>query len=239
MVGTLPVRAGADVMLVTDAGRLIRIGADSVRITGRQATGVTLFRVSDGEAVTAVFPVVEAVAGLEDADPDVTRTTQCCPIRVTPMERAMPTPTTTPLPARPLDRHTGIYPGTFDPVTNGHMDIIHRAARILDRLVVGVAANDGKGPIFPIEERMELVRAETDAIAARTGCSIEVTSFRGLLVEFARVEWRNRDHPRPARRQRFRLRVPDGRHELPAGPGDRDGVPDRQRARTSSSRPAS
>ena len=70
VVGTLPVRAGADVMLVTDAGRLIRIGADSVRITGRQATGVTLFRVSEGEAVTAVFPVVEAVAGLEDADPD-------------------------------------------------------------------------------------------------------------------------------------------------------------------------
>ena len=85
-----------------------------------------------------------------------------------------------------LDRHTGIYPGTFDPVTNGHIDIISRAARILDRLVVGVAANAGKGPIFPIEERMELVRAETEAIAARTGAVIEVTSFAGLLVEFAR-----------------------------------------------------
>ncbi len=70
VVGTLPVRPGADVMLVTDAGRLIRIGADSVRITGRQATGVTLFRVSDGEAVTAVFPVVEAVAGLDDVAED-------------------------------------------------------------------------------------------------------------------------------------------------------------------------
>ena len=70
VVGTLPVRPGADVMLVTDAGRLIRISADSVRITGRQATGVTLFRVSDGEAVTAVFPVVEAVAGLEDPADD-------------------------------------------------------------------------------------------------------------------------------------------------------------------------
>jgi DNA gyrase subunit A len=68
VVGTLPVRPGADVMLVTDAGRLIRISADSVRITGRQATGVTLFRVSEGEAVTAVFPVVEAVAGLEETD---------------------------------------------------------------------------------------------------------------------------------------------------------------------------
>ncbi len=66
VVGTLPVRPGTDVMLVTDAGRLIRIGSDSVRITGRQATGVTLFRVSEGEHVTAVFPVIEAVAGLED-----------------------------------------------------------------------------------------------------------------------------------------------------------------------------
>ena len=66
VVGTLPVRPGTDVMLVTDAGRLIRISGDSVRITGRQATGVTLFRVSDGEHVTAVFPVIEAIAGLED-----------------------------------------------------------------------------------------------------------------------------------------------------------------------------
>ena len=100
----------------------------------------------------------------------------------------MPTRTTTPLAnSRKLDRHTGIYPGTFDPVTNGHMDIISRAARILDRLVVGVAANDGKGPLFPLEERMELVRAETGAIAARTGTQIEVTTFSGLLIEFARA----------------------------------------------------
>ena len=89
--------------------------------------------------------------------------------------------------ARPLGRHTAIYPGTFDPVTNGHIDIISRAARIMDRLVVGVASNAGKGPIFPIEERMELVRAEMDAIAARTGSTIEVTSFSGLLVDFARA----------------------------------------------------
>jgi pantetheine-phosphate adenylyltransferase len=82
-------------------------------------------------------------------------------------------------------RHTGIYPGTFDPVTNGHMDIIARAARILDRLVIGVNVNAAKGPIFPIEERMELVRAETEAIAQRTGTIIEVTSFSTLLIDFA------------------------------------------------------
>ncbi len=70
VVGTLPVRPGTDVMLVTDAGRLIRISSDGVRSTGRHATGVTLFRVGDGERVSAVFPVVEAVAGLDDPAPD-------------------------------------------------------------------------------------------------------------------------------------------------------------------------
>jgi pantetheine-phosphate adenylyltransferase len=82
---------------------------------------------------------------------------------------------------------TGVYPGTFDPVTNGHLDIIARAARILPRLVVGVATNVGKEPIFPLEERAELVRAETDAIAKRTGGQIEVRAFDGLLVNFARA----------------------------------------------------
>ena len=85
-----------------------------------------------------------------------------------------------------MTRHVGVYPGTFDPVTNGHLDIIERAARILDRLVIGVALNAGKGPLFPFEERVELVRAETDAIAARTGTRVEVVPFEGLLVGFAR-----------------------------------------------------
>lgn len=84
-----------------------------------------------------------------------------------------------------MPERIGLYPGTFDPVTNGHLDIIGRAARILDRLVVGVAINIGKGPLFPLEERAELVRAETTAIAARTGCAIEVRPFEGLLVGFA------------------------------------------------------
>ena len=59
MVATFPVRQGDDVMMVTDAGRLIRVPADQVRITGRQAMGVTLFRVDAGEHVTSVFPVLE------------------------------------------------------------------------------------------------------------------------------------------------------------------------------------
>ena len=82
-------------------------------------------------------------------------------------------------------RHVGIYPGTFDPVTNGHVDIIARAAKTVHRLVVGVAENVGKSPLFPLDERVELVRAETDAIAARTGTEIVVTSFHGLLIDLA------------------------------------------------------
>ena len=83
-------------------------------------------------------------------------------------------------------QHIGVYPGTFDPVTNGHIDIIARAARLLHRLVIGVAENAGKGPLFPVQERVELVRVETEQIARRTGTVIEVQSFTGLLVAFAR-----------------------------------------------------
>jgi pantetheine-phosphate adenylyltransferase len=79
-----------------------------------------------------------------------------------------------------------LYPGTFDPVTNGHLDVIGRAARLVDRLVVGVAINIGKGPLFDLEERVELVKAETAAIAARNGTIIEVRPFEGLLVHYAR-----------------------------------------------------
>jgi pantetheine-phosphate adenylyltransferase len=85
-----------------------------------------------------------------------------------------------------MAERVALYPGTFDPITNGHVDVIGRAARLVDRLVVGVAMNAGKGPLFPLEERAELVRAETDAIALRAGCHIEVRPFTGLLVHFAR-----------------------------------------------------
>jgi pantetheine-phosphate adenylyltransferase len=80
----------------------------------------------------------------------------------------------------------GLYPGTFDPITNGHLDIISRAAKLVDKLVVGVASNIGKGPIFPIEERTGLVQAETDLIAEKTGTIIEVLPFETLLIAFAK-----------------------------------------------------
>jgi len=83
-------------------------------------------------------------------------------------------------------RRTGLYPGTFDPITNGHLDVIARAARLLDKLVVGVAINTGKGPMFTLEERVEMVRAEIETIATRNGMVIEVVPFDTLLVDFAR-----------------------------------------------------
>jgi pantetheine-phosphate adenylyltransferase len=80
---------------------------------------------------------------------------------------------------------TGIYPGTFDPITNGHIDIIHRAAKMLDRLVVGVAVNAGKGPLFDAKERVAHVEEEIAALDDDFAKRISVKNFDNLLVEFA------------------------------------------------------
>ena len=79
----------------------------------------------------------------------------------------------------------GVYPGTFDPITNGHMDIIVRAARLVDHLVVGVARNAGKGPIFSTEERVDIVREEIAAQENGLEKRIEVKAFDNLLMHFA------------------------------------------------------
>jgi pantetheine-phosphate adenylyltransferase len=80
----------------------------------------------------------------------------------------------------------GIYPGTFDPITNGHTDIIRRAAKIVDRLVVGVARNDGKGPLFATDERVEIVRDDiAHTLDRATADRIEVRAFETLLMSFA------------------------------------------------------
>jgi pantetheine-phosphate adenylyltransferase len=77
-----------------------------------------------------------------------------------------------------------VYPGTFDPITNGHIDVIGRAARLCDRLIIGVAINVGKGPLFELEDRVALVR---DEVALLEGCgNIEVRPFDSLLIAFAR-----------------------------------------------------
>ncbi len=78
----------------------------------------------------------------------------------------------------------GLYPGTFDPMTKGHLDIIGRAVKLVDKLVIGVAINTGKGPLFSLDERVEILRKETASIGGNT--EIEVRPFEGLLVHFAR-----------------------------------------------------
>ena len=79
-----------------------------------------------------------------------------------------------------------IYPGTFDPITKGHIDIIRRAARLVDRLVIGVSTNAGKGPLFAVEERVEMVQAEVEDLRLPAGNgSVEVRAFDNLLMHFA------------------------------------------------------
>ena len=77
----------------------------------------------------------------------------------------------------------GLYPGTFDPVTNGHLDIIGRAVKLVDRLVIGVAVNEGKGPLFSLEERVETLREETAGFGE---AEVLVQPFDSLLVHYAR-----------------------------------------------------
>lgn len=82
---------------------------------------------------------------------------------------------------------TGVYPGTFDPVTKGHLHLIQRASRMVDRLVIGVAVNSRKGPLFSFEERMEMVKTDISNMNEK-GCDIEVHGFDTLLVGFAQEE---------------------------------------------------
>jgi pantetheine-phosphate adenylyltransferase len=78
----------------------------------------------------------------------------------------------------------GVYPGTFDPMTLGHMDIIRRGAKLVDRLVIGVTTNASKSPLFTVEERMAMVEREVEGIEGQ----IDVVSFDALLMHFARSQ---------------------------------------------------
>ena len=80
----------------------------------------------------------------------------------------------------------GLYPGTFDPITLGHVDIIRRAATLVDRLVIGVAINRDKGPMFTLEERVQMIEAECAKLSAQTNTEIVVHPFENLLIDCAR-----------------------------------------------------
>jgi pantetheine-phosphate adenylyltransferase len=88
--------------------------------------------------------------------------------------------------AKTEKRRIALYPGTFDPVTLGHLDIIKRAVKMVDHLVIGIADNASKNPLFTRKERIALLRHEVAALEGAGRASVEVVNFDGLLVHFAR-----------------------------------------------------
>ena len=83
-----------------------------------------------------------------------------------------------------VQKRIGLYPGTFDPITLGHMDIIERSAGLVDHLIIGVSNNPSKKPLFSIEERIDMVQRETAHLAAEKGVTLEVRSFDCLMMTF-------------------------------------------------------
>ncbi len=79
----------------------------------------------------------------------------------------------------------GLYPGTFDPITLGHLDIIRRGLKLVDKLIIGVATNPSKTPLFDLETRVHQIKRETAHLAEQYGCEIEVQGFDQLLMHFA------------------------------------------------------
>jgi len=84
------------------------------------------------------------------------------------------------------EKRIGLYPGTFDPVTLGHLDIIKRAVKLVDHLVIGIANNPSKTQAFTVEERVAMLRSETAALAGNSRATIAVETFDTLLIHFAR-----------------------------------------------------
>ena len=85
-------------------------------------------------------------------------------------------------------KRVAVYPGTFDPIHNGHLDVIRRATLLVDRLIVAVAINAGKDPLFSLEERVKMVEADINTMLAANagnGARVEVEPFENLLVRFA------------------------------------------------------
>lgn len=80
---------------------------------------------------------------------------------------------------------TGVYPGTFDPITNGHLDLIARSTRLVDHLVIGVAGNPSKHPMFTLKERMAMINEEVSRLDNLNGATFEVRAFDNLLMHFA------------------------------------------------------
>src|SRR5689334_5278080 len=87
-----------------------------------------------------------------------------------------------------MTERIGIYPGTFDPITTGHAEIIRRALRLVDKLVIGPSINISKGPLFSLEERIEMLKEDAAELPPHDRPRVSVVPFRGLLIHFAREQ---------------------------------------------------
>lgn len=85
-----------------------------------------------------------------------------------------------------MRQRIGIYPGTFDPITKGHLHIIKRASKLVDKLIISVAENANKNPMFTHEERVALVKDDIASLGNEVHCEVEVQSFNKLLIDYAR-----------------------------------------------------
>ena len=81
---------------------------------------------------------------------------------------------------------TGVYPGTFDPITSGHTEVVRRSLRLVDRLVIGPFVNIGKGPLFSLQERIDIIKEDIEDFAQSDKERIQVLPYEGLLIHFAR-----------------------------------------------------
>ena len=114
-----------------------------------------------------------------------------------------------------------IYPGSFDPITNGHLDLIARGSRMVGRLIVAVLRNQAKQPLFSVEERLEMI-----AEVVKPYPNVEVAAFDGLLVDYAASRGATMIVRGIRAVSDYELELADGADEPAAEAGDRDGVPD-------------
>lgn len=174
VVASFPIAAEDQIMLVTDGGKLIRM-----RFTISASPGARR------KASSCYGPPRKSMSFPRSAS------AKSPPMATTPKTRLLAATNRLRVAVMPMGRKTrmseriGIYPGTFDPITNGHQDIIQRATRLVDRLIIGVAVNAGKGPLFTLEERVALVKAEVAAMKVNNATLVEVEPFDNLLMHFA------------------------------------------------------
>ena len=105
-------------------------------------------------------------------------------------------------------KRVAVYPGTFDPITNGHIDLINRALEFVDELIIAILVNSEKKPLFSVQERIQLIKQ-----VLPENKRIRIEQFDGLLVDYASKSWSSNDFARPSCGQRFRLRISNGVNE--------------------------